>query len=547
MAHITVSASLSAEDCPLLARHIREPVIFGKYDINYNKQVQDNKQQTPPESTVPMLAFADSILATNYGYKSASVASLLQEISPTAEVMFAEAISSSSLGSHLYAYVVDSSVPENTGHWKVSQDSNNNLAWEQLLEIEEPYADGTVITVAVLNSRAFIHIGYTITYEFDGTTLVEVELGGLTVTDILGILSSSGYLIAFTTEKPFWSSLSDPLDFVPSDITGAGSTNVQELYGDIVICRAAETGFVLYTSVNAVYAVASTDIRFPFIFREIKGIGGIASAGYVSFGANQHHIVRSGAGLSKVTKQGAQPVMQPINTLITGSLIDGVSAGFDIQESYVNGIDSRFVYTRDSEAIVSYGPADSGSFSHIIHYSDDLNRYSKIKVGHKFAVSNPFAILPTFNTIYFFGDDLYTDYPEEHTYESLSEGVVRSYLDTGIMLVTNTGELLFIEGRTNVQTNGTLILGPFQLIREQTSTLMDVTVSAALLGSVECVVKTTRADGTVVTTAPPHSEQLGKSVRFAMRVTGLSHLVCLVGSFDLSSVILTFQPHSSRR
>jgi hypothetical protein len=546
MANITVSATLSTEEVPLLSRRIREPVIIGKYDINASKHVEDNKQQKPAETTVPMLAFAENVLATHYGYKSCATSILLDPISPTATVVFADSISTTSLGSFIYAYIEDSGIAENTGHWVAGQDENGVLSWIQLLALDAAYAAGVVITVAAVNSRIFIHVAGTITYEFDGTALAEVTLGGLTTSAIIGIFASSGYLIAYSVQKPFWSSLSDPLDFIPSDITGAGSSNVQELYGDIVLCRAAESGFIMYTTVNAVYALASTDLRFPFIFKELKGVGGIDSVQSVSYGQSQTQLVRSGANLSKVSKSGVVPAMNTINSFIRGTIIDTVDADFDINESYIGTITSQFLYTRKGEMVVSYGGEESDEFSGLVYYQDSLNRYSKLPIAHSFAVENPFQNVSIWRTIYSFGADLYSAYPEEHTYESLAGGLIRANTDTGIVLVTKTGEVKFIDGRYENTTDSILILGPFQLVREQVSTVVSVEVAAATVGEVITTIKSEASDGSV-RTATPDGRQLNKSVRFDSRITGLNHLICITGSFDLSSVTLTFAPHSSRR
>lgn len=545
MAHITISATLAAEEVPLLARRIREPVLVGKYDINYGKHVEDNKQQKPAETTVPMLAFADNVLATYYGYKSVGAATLLAAISPTAEVIFADSISTTSLGSFIYAYVEDSAVAANTGHWIVSQDSEGVLAWEQLLEVTA-YDPGTLITVAAINSRIFIHVANTITYEFDGSAIASVSLGGLTTADIVGIVATSGYLVAYSSEKPFWSSLTDPLDFVPSDITGAGSSSVQELQGDIVLCRAADSGFIMYSTVNAVYALASADIRFPFIFKEVKGIGGITSSSAVSYGQSQTHIVRSGAGLSKVSKSGVTATMNAINSFINGTILDTVDADFDITELYTGPIDAQILHTRRGEAVVSYGREDAADFDGLVYYLDSLNRYSKLSIPHSFAVENPFANVSVWNTLYYFGEDLYSAYPEEHTYESLAGGLVRSNTDTAIVLITSTGELKFIDGRYEATASSVIVLGPFQLIREQTSTLVAINIAVADADTVTVTIKSTASDGSVRTVVP-EGRQINKGIRYDTRVTGLNHLVCITGSFDLSSVTLTFAPHSSRR
>lgn len=545
MPQITISATLAKEEMPLLARRIREPVLVGKYDINYGKHVEDNKQQKPAETTVPMLAYADNVLATYYGYKSVTFTSLLARISATAEVIFADSISSTSLGSFIYAYVEDSVVPDNTGHWIVTQDIDGVLTWEQLLEVTA-YDPGTLITVAAINSRIFIHVANTITYEFDGSALASVSLGGLTTADIVGIVATSGYLVAYSSEKPFWSSLTNPLDFIPSDITGAGSSSVQELQGDIVLCRAAESGFIMYSTVNAVYALASADIRFPFIFKEIKGIGGIANSAAVSYGQSQTHMVRSGAGLSKVSKSGVTAVMNDVNSFINGTLSNSIDADFDIEEVYVGPIEAQLLHTRHGEAVVSYGIEGEANFTGLIYYASNLNRYSKLAVSHSFVLENPFTTVVASNVMHYFGTSLYEDYPEPVTYESLAVSSVRSTTDTGIVLLRADGELVFLDGRYELSYDGAIILGPFQLIREQTSTLVAVNIQAASTSKVTVTIKSTASDGSVRTVVPD-GRQINKGIRYDTRVTGLNHLVCITGSFDLSSVTLTFAPHSSRR
>ncbi len=110
------------------------------------------------------------------------------------------------------------------------------------------------VTIGTVNGVSYIFYAGIGAFTFNEVSrqLDAVTLAGLTIADILGVVASSGYLIAYTTTAIAWSSTIDPTDFVPSQVTGAGGGQVAGLAGAIIFATSNNLGILIYTAAKVV-------------------------------------------------------------------------------------------------------------------------------------------------------------------------------------------------------------------------------------------------------------------------------------------------------
>lgn len=101
---------------------------------------------------------------------------------------------------------------------------------------------------------------------------------GLTSSFIEDATTSNGYhvalvrdLTAANTYTFAWSSLTNPLDFTPSLITGAGSFGIQAARGVPLALLSAASGVYVICANNIVFARYTGNPRFPFALQNIDG------------------------------------------------------------------------------------------------------------------------------------------------------------------------------------------------------------------------------------------------------------------------------------
>lgn len=236
-------------------------------------------------------------------------------------------------------------------------------------------------------------------------------LSGLQLTNIDGITTSNNLLIAWNESTIFWSSAVDPLDFVPSLSTGAGSQNPTQVRGKIVCCLPAAGGFIVYTTSNAIFAQWSGNLRYPWVFTEISGSAGIRSPEHVSYDANYDgHFAWTTVGMQTVTKGKAEAVLPEVTDFLTGKLVEEYIGPTGYQ-SHQNESPEFSSQTQDWSTrpqgpsllqqltlkedpwvkvaligsrylCISFGYKTKGVYDWVIVYDYSLQRYGKLRFAH---------------------------------------------------------------------------------------------------------------------------------------------------------------------
>lgn len=225
------------------------------------------------------------------------------------------------------------------------------------------------------------------TYAVGTNTLTKETLLGVTESGIRGNLAAKGYHILYTDDSIYWSSILNPLDFVPSLSTGAGTGKVQDIRGKIQTILPIRDGFIIYAERNAVSATFSGNLQFPWIFKEVEGSAGILSSDHVSYEANlPSHLVWSvDAGFMEISKTKAEPIWPELTDFIRSKVIESFSMAVPsiLTTTYSGQINLKLAAINSRYLCVSYySPTLSNEFERAVIYDVALQRWSRITRKH---------------------------------------------------------------------------------------------------------------------------------------------------------------------
>ena len=520
MGQITYRGNLSARAFPLIAEQFGRTVIVGGQDQNFNRQIQ-SEADIDKDRGIPQVYYCHNVMPTAEG---------LQSIGYTDRIAAAD----DPVVDNFVAIYTSQNVdfqPVLIAHTRDGRNFELNV-FNQWVEVNTipgttPF---TVITTAIVGGQTYFCFSGLGVYYFDQVThlFVKVTLIGVSDADVRGITSSSGYLIAWTKNYVGWSSalahliVSDPFDFTPSLVTGAGGGQVEDAKGLINICVPHQMGFIMYCNQNAVGAVYTNNARFPFNFKEIPGAGGLIDIALISTESNStNHYAYTTAGLQSVTMTSGVPVMSEVSDFLSGKYFEDFDDNTNTfshvaltvpMNKAINVVVDRYV-------VISYGRFFNGTvtkFTHALVYDLGQKRFGKLKIDHEDVYNYGFASLSDAN----FSD-------------SIRESV-GFFHRTGMVKTVNFEV-------TDDTANGTLVLGKYQYVRSRLLTLDGIELENIFPTSTFSVSNLLSLDGKntslrAVTAIDP----VGNLRTYAVRQTGINHSLLIKGSFYLSSILLKF-------
>jgi hypothetical protein len=267
---------------------------------------------------------------------------------------------------------------------------------------------------------------------------------------IIGITSSNGYLIAYSINQVLWSSLVNPLDFVPSLATGAGGGAVENVKGNIAAVVSIPEGIIVASNSNAVAGVFTANPRFPFQFTEIKASGGLLSTEYIAYDTNSGNIYAyTSNGLQLLSSQGAQFVFPDVTDFLAGQIFedfDEDSLTFSVLE-LASALKKKLVLISSRYLVISYGITQ---LTHALIYDLGERRWGKIKLTHTDCFE--YQLL----------DQAVSDIPKK-----------------SIAFVTSLGEVKTINvDQEAVNRVGVALFGKFQYVRDRFITINQCTIES---------------------------------------------------------------------
>lgn len=432
--------------------------------------------------------------------------------------------------------------PANGANWIFT---GNSGQWEQKDPIS---ASGLAVSRAYVNGRTFICYEGLGIYEYDtaADTFLPVVVNGLIMSSIRGIGASNNYLIAYDKITVYWSSLIDPLDFVPSLSTGAGFAVPQDVKAEINAIVGTAGGFVIYTAKNAVAASYTQNARAPFTFKEIGNAGGLQTYEQVTSDQNSGpQYAWTTGGMQRVTTQNAEPFNPDLSDFLAGRIweywdptskrlvqVDSADVEFQVKVSYVA---SRYL-------VVSYSTTLDGIYQYALIYDTALRRWGKVKIEHVDCFSYPYPNV--------FGDLSYDDLAAVAydqlvytSYDDLSTGVqsLQPSKRSVAFLGANGSVDILVMDYNKVTENGVMVFGKFQMTRSRMATIQQLDLEAIFADDRETTVTAIAAlDGKDLAIAK--QMQLlrdGSEVkRYARRLTGTNISIAMEGGFTATSYLL---------
>ena len=543
MAQVRLRVNFGSAIFPFYTQAAGRTIITPDQDENYDRY---NAANTSPDKGVPQVYYMHNVFPIAGGFQSIGYETILPAFSPiggganpanfdqifnlqssdNSRILFSPAAGSN--------YIYDGQV----GSW-LSVNPIDSLA----------VTADTMVTTAFVNDQSYFNYSLygTFYYDTDSQTIKQVVLASLNDETVKGITAANGYMIAWTDNTIAWSSLVNPLDFLPSIQTGAGGGQIQQAKGKINFCLPISGGFLLYCDNNVVAASYTNNTAYPYIFTEVAGSGGCFNPDQVGYQSNLNsHFAYTTSGLQQLNMSSAQAVLPEVDDFFGSQLYEDFNEStLTLSTTYL----SRQVFVKIATisnrwVILSYGQND-GEYTYAIVYDLTLNRYGKVKIPHvaSFPYNYPNAYLgETYNQQLATGV-LYNAVTETYDQEQSDNSVILQ--KTTLAFLQNTGEVQLVNFDLSEATaDGIFILGKYQIQRNAFITHQTTDIENIIPGNTFSLYALPTLDGKDLL-APVALTEINTAVNtnnrtFAGRVTGLNMSFLFVGSFNLTSGIVSF-------
>lgn len=509
MSQVTYRANLSAKTFPFLSQNWGRTVIVPQYDNTFSRQLASS-EDTDKDVGIPQIYYCHNVMPQAQGFQSVGYENRWVATSnPETFLRLLE------YGPYYLGVTASGNVYIHTDAWYFLAN----------------HGPGNNITTATIEGQNYYYVAGVGCYIADPLlhTVTAITLTSLIPANILGIIASFGYLIAWSAEAVAWSSTIDPTDFTPSLVTGAGGGSVQEIKGVIEGCIPHHLGFFIYSNTNFAMAIASANVRYPFNFREVVNSGGIESIGFFDKGARKithdpmgtNIYVYNSAGMQIISPAQAQTILPEITDFIGGKVFEDYNEVTKVFTSVAaNFNDPQIKSVADRYLVISYGIiAGAAPYTHALVYDIILKRWGKLKISH----------------VQCFEYSGQGDYPNQTPKNSIA------FLQADGTVKTVTFNPNYIDS------NGVLCLGKYQFVRQRILQLDEISLENIPTGTTPAVTILSSIDGkNPVTTVPAVLDANGLYRRYGSRAIGVNHSLVIQGSFTIVSVVMSFNIHGKR-
>lgn len=353
-----------------------------------------------------------------------------------------------------------------------------------------------------------------------GYDLTAVVTTGLDMTDIIGVSSANGYLLAYTTQALAWSSTLDPTDFVPSAVTGAGGGKLAEISGRVNSIHPHPAGMIIYTEDNMVMGTITGNPNYPFRFKEIPDSKGALDASSVAYEANSlEHFAYTNAGLTSVTPNAAEVILPEVTDFLGGEVVEEyVGLGEFDRTELTSSLFKRLTYVSGRYLVISYGSTYTTEDDRIPKYTyalvidTALRRLGKLKVTHIDVI------------------ELTLDQQESSKHS--------------IAFITYSGQLVVADTSGRIPSeDSVLLLGKFQLVRTHGITIQGVEVENITSSETDftCLVLSSLDGKNADFIASPVLAYSSANYRkYGCRTTGKNHVLELTGTFHITTAQINY-------
>lgn len=472
MAQEVFKALLNAATFPFAARHAHQTVLIPALDQNVKTPQAFYGEVSSADFGVPQLIYAENMMPSGEGLISTS---------------FEEIVAAAPEGNHFFdQYIQLRDADENLVFFSPAQGKNfiyknATTGWVST----SPFAEATEAPVsrAYVNGRTVICYAGLGIYEYNVTTgvLDKLTLIGITDEEVLGVTQSNNYLIVNTKIAVHWSSLVDIEDFTPSLLTGAGNAIPQDVKGPITAIWGVPGGFLIFTTRNCVAATYSTNVRQPFIFREVDNCGGVSSYEQLTTETTSAKIYAwTTGGLQAITLRSAEPLYPDVSDFLAGKLWeewDKITQTF-VRARQPYDFRVKVAHVSSRYLVISYGRQNQ-MFDFALILDTQMKRWGKVKVRHTdaaFFTYLPSGVSKTYADAGVAGED-YSDYSSISYADTVQRTTLESTVKDSVAFLRANGSMVqLVMDYRNRTSNGVCVLGRYQLRRSNFCTVQTIQI-----------------------------------------------------------------------
>ena len=534
--------NLSSAIFPFYTEAAGDTIITPNLDENFDRY---NAANTTPDKGVPQVLYMHNVLPIAGGFQSVGYDVQIAGMPGHTDFDRAYDLRNSDLGKFIFVpaggmnYIYD----PNVGTWTSVS----------------PFAPGlistdTVVTTAFLNGQSYIYFSGIGCYKYDDVNkvLVAVNFTGVTLAKVKGICAANGYMILWSDNYVAWSSLTDPTNFIPSTITGAGGGQINDVKGKINFCLGITNGFILYCDNNCVGATYTSNTNYPYVFAEIADSGGVYNLSAVGWQSNlDTHLVYSTSGMQALNKSSAQAAMPEVSDFLAAQVFEDFNeTTFSFSQQYTSApLYMRVTAISDRYIVVSYG-LNNPDYTHAIVFDSTLGRFGKLRINHRdcFNWNNPSPYGPIL-----YSQLLMTPMSTISEAESYGDLLTGLFIDDqpkktiGFLAADGTVSIVDMN-LSEANADGVFILGKLKLLRSEMFTHQKTKVETVLPGAAFSLQLLPTFDGKDFSAAIPTFQLSSNATirNYAARYTADNISLCFTGAYNLTSLVVNFMSGGSR-
>lgn len=540
MASNEIRCNLGAAVFPMATELSGRTIIVPGQDENYDRY---NAANTDRDKGVPQVYYMHNVLPVIPGFQSVGYTSQIAPAVPGSNE-FDRVFNIQVNGGNKYLFAPRA---DNT----IQVFDNAAGGWVDATPVGFSYTSSTLITLATVQGTTYIFFAFMNAYIYDPETqkLVVAVLDGLTISEILGLVSANGYLIAYTADGTLaWSNQQVPTDFVPNLATGAGGGSINEVKGKLQFALPLNNGFLLYNTDNIVSCTYTGNADFPYVFVEVPWTRGVDAPEDVSWANNGDvHYAMTSAGLMEISNRQSQLVFQELSDFLGMRKFEDFDEDIltFIEEYLTSPMRTRVAVIGARYLCISYGrEEDAPNFTHVMVQDLLAGRWGKLKVIHRqlfeWQAPTEFSYVPysdptwdgvTYNNLL----------PTYGDYTTATDPITA--LKKTIAVLQQDGTILIVDmDLSEVSADGVFVLGKFQFNRNNFITSQAFNVETVDTGNDFDAYLLYTLDGkTLQPFVTPYLAASRPQLRQYLNTTSAMNIsLMFIGAFNLTSVLFKF-------
>lgn len=381
MAQINTRVNTQTSLWPLLSQLQGSTLIDSRGDQTFIPNVNPSDQAGPVDRGNPQVYYCHNVMPSTYGLQSIN----FKQVYPGDPSNKFQKIKLITQTTDLFRTYI-------ALDWELGKTVKilqQNGSWAQPVNAPTGLERFNQVSIATINGVSYICIAYkgVFTYTQGTNTLNPVTLNGLDSGALIGICAANGYLVAYSVTGVNWSATNDPLDFEPSQVTGAGGGSLQEARGPLVWMQETSYGAVIYTEGNAVSMTYTGNNTLPFNFKDISGSGGISDGDMVSQESTGTQYAYTTNGMQTIFHTGAKTVLAYITDFLGGKVFEDFNGATNQLEisTISSPLRKKITLINDRYLVVSYGLYQAAQFTHALILDTAQTRMGKVKIPHNAA------------------------------------------------------------------------------------------------------------------------------------------------------------------